>query len=214
MKQAPHRRGTHQPPLLDSAAASFALLLHVHRSGDIGSPRVSGSTSCSNASFTPGWVFSIPGRPAPARRTRPVTWTPHSISRRPLRTVSRAKPVAAETRASPPYPMARDSAAAHKRRPRSSSNGPTTEYLATTAASVPSSRLTQTEGPPFPQPGNLILARGLTSGSTFGSSKTWCRLGFGSSPTRGEPHFSHCSGTRMTRRFTFAAGHAGRSCFG
>ncbi len=38
-------------PLFDSAPASFALLLHVQRNGDVGSPRASGSTNCSSASL-------------------------------------------------------------------------------------------------------------------------------------------------------------------
>ena len=41
-----------------------------------------------------------------------------AISRRPLRIVSRATPVADETTASPPQPIASDSAAAHRRRLR------------------------------------------------------------------------------------------------
>jgi hypothetical protein len=61
-----------------NAAANFARLLHVHRNGDIGSPRVSGSTNRSKASVTPGWVCSMSGRPAPGRRIRPVASTPRS----------------------------------------------------------------------------------------------------------------------------------------
>ena len=37
-----------------SAPASFARLLHVQRSGEVGSPRVSGSTSASSAAWMPG----------------------------------------------------------------------------------------------------------------------------------------------------------------
>ena len=48
-----------------SAAASFARLLHVHRSGDVGSPRVRGSTSASRAAVMPGCVVWMRGRPAP-----------------------------------------------------------------------------------------------------------------------------------------------------
>jgi hypothetical protein len=36
-------------PCAVKAAASFALLLHVHRNADVGSPRVTGSTRASNA---------------------------------------------------------------------------------------------------------------------------------------------------------------------
>ena len=49
--------------------------------------------------------------------------------------VLRANPVAAETTASPPKPMATDSAAAHSRRVRSFSRGAITTYLATSVAS-------------------------------------------------------------------------------
>ena len=92
---------TRQPAIV-KAAVSFARLLHVHRKGDMGSPRVSGSTNDSKAAFSPGCVRPIPGRPAPARRMRVVASTPSANSRRPVRIVSRARPVAAETSASPP----------------------------------------------------------------------------------------------------------------
>ena len=69
------------------------------------------------------------GRPAPGRRMRPTGGPPRANSRRPLRTVTRANPVAADTMASPPYPMANDSAAAHTRRLRSSNTGATAAYF-------------------------------------------------------------------------------------
>lgn len=118
-----------------NAAASFALLLHVHRNGEVGSPRVTGSTSASNAARRPGCASSIAGRPAPARRRRPAGAPPSANSRRPLRIVVRDKPVADETTASPPYPMATDSAAAHTRRARSFINGDNAAYFATSVAS-------------------------------------------------------------------------------
>lgn len=46
--RAPRRR-THAPALRVTATASFALLVQVQRSGDVGSPRVSGSTNRSTA---------------------------------------------------------------------------------------------------------------------------------------------------------------------
>jgi len=46
------------------------VLLHVHRSAHIGSPRVVGSTSRSRAARIPGLVSVIGLRPAPGRRTR------------------------------------------------------------------------------------------------------------------------------------------------
>ena len=89
-------------PCVVNAPVSLARLLHVHRNGDIGSPRVSGSTNASNAAVRPGWVSPMLGRPAPARRIRVVGATPAASSRRPVRIVSRASPVAADTSASPP----------------------------------------------------------------------------------------------------------------
>lgn len=107
-------------PCFAIAAASFALLLQVHPSRDIGSPRVSGSTNCSSAFLSPGCVCWSDGRPAPGFLTRPLGSTPSSSSNRPSRMVARASPVAAETSVSPPKPIARDSVAAQWRRVRSS----------------------------------------------------------------------------------------------
>ena len=87
-------------PSFESVDASFARLLHVHRSGDMGSPRVSGSTNCSSAAFTPG--SSSRYRVVLLRRGAPGSWLRlHSTSRRPLRIVTRPMPVAAETTESP-----------------------------------------------------------------------------------------------------------------
>ena len=54
-----------------SSAASFAVDLVVHRNGDSGSPRETGSTNASSAATRSGSVTAIAGRPAPGRRTRP-----------------------------------------------------------------------------------------------------------------------------------------------
>ena len=131
-------------PRCVSAAASFERLLHVHRSGDVGSPRVRGSTSASRAAVMPGCVVWMRGRPAPGRRRRSAGATPRTISSRPFRIVSRARPVADDTTASPPYPMASDSVAAHTRRPRSFSSGDTMTNFATRVASSSMSRCTRT----------------------------------------------------------------------
>ena len=56
VEQTSHGRGTHVPAGVVKAVISFARLLHVQRSGDIGSPRVSGSINPSRAAFTPGCV--------------------------------------------------------------------------------------------------------------------------------------------------------------
>jgi hypothetical protein len=82
--------------------------------------------------------------PAPGRRTRSVASTPCSNSPRPFRIVSRARPVAAETSASPPKPIARDSAAAHSRRVRSLSIGSMATYFITIVASNSVFRFTST----------------------------------------------------------------------
>jgi hypothetical protein len=94
---------------------------------------VNGSTSRSSAFVIPGWVSSMPGRPAPGWRMRSVV-TPCASSCRPFRIAWRASPVADEPIASPPKPIAIDSAAAHNRRVRSLSSGPITTYLATSVA--------------------------------------------------------------------------------
>ena len=145
-------------PAAVNAAASFARLLHVHRKGDVGSPRVSGSTSASRASRQSACHRRF-GRPAPGRRMRPTGGPPRANSRRPLRTVTRAKPVAADTMASPPYPMANDSAAAHTRRLRSSNTGATAAYLATTTASSFRSRCTRTSRSDTEQRWNLYFGQ-------------------------------------------------------
>jgi len=56
---------------LVKANASCPVLLHVHRNGDIGSPRVSGSTSASNAASSPGSRSRKRLRPPPGCRTLP-----------------------------------------------------------------------------------------------------------------------------------------------
>jgi hypothetical protein len=61
--------------------------------------------------------------------------------RRPIVIVVRDKPVADDTTASPPYPIAADSAAAHRRRARSFKNGDSVAYFATSVASRSVSRL-------------------------------------------------------------------------
>jgi len=128
-------------PWAVNAAASFALLLHVQRNGDVGSPRVTGSTSASRAARSPGCTVSMAGRPAPDRRRRPAGGPPWANWRRSLRIVLRYKPVADETTASPPYPIATDSAAAHRRRARSFNSEDNAAYFATRVASRSVSRI-------------------------------------------------------------------------
>jgi len=77
--------------------------------------------------FREGRLLTIAGlRPAPGRRTRSngSSWA-NSFRPRPI--VLGAVPVAFATAVMPPYPAANASAAATKRRPRSSRNGATVE---------------------------------------------------------------------------------------
>src|SRR6266704_2094144 len=103
---------------------SLQRLLEVHSSGDCGSPRVSGSTSARRSSSKFASVSLTGLRPPPARRTRSksgVSPARNSASPRPI--VLRAIPVARITATIPPCPADVASAAAKRRRPRSSSTG-------------------------------------------------------------------------------------------
>ncbi len=91
---------------------------------DSGSPRVVGSTSASRSASSVGslqnrWFAPRPRPPNPRRRLilRQVLQTPPDRARR--------LPVAIATAAMPPYPAANASAAATRRRPRSSRKGAT-----------------------------------------------------------------------------------------
>jgi len=91
--------------------------------GDIGSPRVSGSTNASNAPTSSGSHSVNRGRPAPGRRTRPASsLVPSRNSAIPRTTVFLPIPVARTTAAIPPRPCDLASAAAHRRRDRSFNN--------------------------------------------------------------------------------------------
>jgi hypothetical protein len=107
-------------PFAAKAAANCDRLLQVQRSGDIGSPRALGSTSASKSARRVASFFTSGLHPPPRRRTRPtssVSALANSFRPRPI--VLAAMPVAADTAAMPPYPAARASLAAHKRRSRS-----------------------------------------------------------------------------------------------
>jgi len=83
----------------------------VHRSGDIGSPRVVGSTSASNAAARPGSATVADLRPPPERRDRPGSSTsglPNSATAVVI--VERATPVTRATAETPPQPSSRASA--------------------------------------------------------------------------------------------------------
>jgi len=104
-------------------SASFTVDFVVHRSGDIGSPRVNGSTNASNTAHTAGSLRSAAGRPAPLARTRPSATSPASSSATPLPTMSAEAPIAAPTSLIPPRPSWRAPAPANTRRARSSKIG-------------------------------------------------------------------------------------------
>ena len=93
-------------PCLVSSPARFAVDLVVQRSGDIGSPLVSGSTSASSAGISPASRPARPGRPPPGPRTLPPGSAPDSISALPRRTVFTSAPVARAITATPPPPSA------------------------------------------------------------------------------------------------------------
>src|SRR5713101_1650583 len=143
------------------AAESFTLLLQVQRSGDSGSPRVTGSTRRSSASRIPGCFSSSDGRPAPGRRIRSPRSSPDSSSLLPARIVIREIPVADDTSDSPPNPRLCASTAAHRRRARSSSTGASASNFSRTAASVSLSRLTPTVDHTLSRSVYLNLARRL-----------------------------------------------------
>ena len=85
--------------------------------------RVTGSIKRSSAASRSGCLSVSALRPPPARRTRSTSRSSASSSARPARIVVRLRPVALETVESPPYPSARDSVAAQRRRLRSSRRG-------------------------------------------------------------------------------------------
>ena len=116
-------------PFSRMAAVSVRIDLDVHRNADIGSPRVTGSISNSNAATSsPSWA-SARFRPPPERRDRPDPGAvPSSASFRPRRTVSAATPVAAATMPTPPGPSSAASAPSHNRRWNSDRCGRSTAY--------------------------------------------------------------------------------------
>lgn len=84
-------------------------LLQVHRSGDIGSPRVAGSTNRSKDSASPGSATVARRRPPPATLSRdPTTASGSSLraasSAKPLTIVLGDIPIARLTARTPPHP--------------------------------------------------------------------------------------------------------------
>ncbi len=119
-EQFAHDRATDLVPELANSTARTRKLLQVQRKGDIGSPRLSGSTSASRSLISVGSASVRGLRPPPSRRTRPFasrSGDAKSFSPRPI--VERATPVARETAAIPPRPNAFASLAVWSRRSRS-----------------------------------------------------------------------------------------------
>ena len=106
-------------PWRRNSTASLAVLFEVQRNGDIGSPRVAGSTNCSSALTTSGTCAAFRFLPPPARRTRPAGVPFPFSSCKPLCSVVRLKPVIRDNAAIPPWPNICASAAATNRRCRS-----------------------------------------------------------------------------------------------
>lgn len=108
-------------PCLDSSSARPRVDLVVHRSADIGSPRISGSTKANSAGRSPGSRSAARVRPPPRRRVRPNGATPESSSSTPAATVCRLTSAALATAATPPGPSDRASDPRYNHCVRSSS---------------------------------------------------------------------------------------------
>src|ERR1019366_7568229 len=106
-------------PWRHNSSANFAVLLDDQRNGDMGSPRVAGSTSRSNSFTSRGSCSAFDFLPPPAFRTRSGGTSLPSSSRTALCSVVRLNPVARANVAIPPWPRNRASAAATNRRCRS-----------------------------------------------------------------------------------------------
>ena len=116
-----------------SAAASWRVLLQVHRSGDSGSPRVTGSTRRSRAAASVGSPCRLGLRPP--RAGGPGPRAPLSSSSTPRVTVDHATPVARATSVIPPRPCLALPPPSTARRPRSSSTGDSSANLRDTSLS-------------------------------------------------------------------------------
>lgn len=134
-----------------NASAKFRVLLQVHRSGDSGSPRVTGSTNFSKSLSNVGSRAANVLRPPPGWRIRlreeGLTGTsgePWS-SRTPRRIVVMERPVASTTAESPPHGNSRASAAAQCRRKDSSMVGPRAWYFRRRLSMISGSLISRAE---------------------------------------------------------------------
>jgi hypothetical protein len=122
-QQVPDGTGGNLWPWRVSSAARLRDDLVVHRSGDIGSPRSSGSTRASSAGRSPRSSAAAFLRPPPGLRARPSGSAPESSSVTPRETVASRTPAARATSRIPSCPSARASAPISSRRCRSSRCG-------------------------------------------------------------------------------------------
>ncbi len=120
-----------------SSAARTRSDLRVHRSGEHGSPRTSGSTRASSAGRSPGSRSAARLRPPPARRARLSGSSPASSSATPRETVPSRIPAASAATRMPPCSRARASAPATSRRCRSSRCGNSAPNSAKPAPPLP-----------------------------------------------------------------------------
>src|SRR6266568_3902564 len=125
-------------PCRVSSPARLRVDLTVHRSGDSGSPRSSGSTSASSAGTSPGSLSRARLAPPPGRRARPSGSAPEASSAAPSETVASRTPAAPATSRIPPWPSARACAPISSRRCRSSRWGPISLNIAASDSAVTS----------------------------------------------------------------------------
>src|SRR2546423_4441362 len=112
-------------PASVNGSASLRVDFVVHRSGDSGSPRVSGSVRFSSSLNSSGLVTSAFFRPPPGARTRSDGCSAGSLSSSilPRRIVAFDTPVASWTALIPPRPHDFASVASARRRSRSFKRG-------------------------------------------------------------------------------------------
>ena len=135
--------------MVRNASARLRKLRLVHNRGASGSLRVVGSTRFFRSLNSVGSTSVAFFRPPPGRRTRPEIVLPaaRSSSSRPRRMVLLARPVMRDTAETPPRPAMRASAAANRRRTRSSRTGSGAEWRNAMAASSITRRVQGIFGP-------------------------------------------------------------------
>ena len=162
-QQPPHGVVADRMALGGERLGQLRVDLQVQRNGLSGSPRVSGSTSRSNACSRPGSVSRRRLGPS-CWRMRPRGSAGWSSSATPRRTVGRDASARRATRLTPPYPSARAAAPSSSRRCRSVRCGATSEKVAasTSSRSTPGSyfnplHLAKSPSGPHPAAGELLV---------------------------------------------------------